>query len=110
MIPAEPRHLAALADAVRGHTPISADSVPDAVRDRAARYLPNIAARLLAAETDLANLRHAVAMHAARADAGEDVTAGDLLAEAARHGLALGEDVAEAAHTLTAMYAAETRW
>ncbi|MGA5084064.1 hypothetical protein [Streptomyces pseudogriseolus] len=110
MIPATPQQLAALADTVRGQVPISADSLPDAVRHRTAVYLPNIAARLLAAETALANLRHAVAMHAAREDAGEDVTAGDLLAEAARHGVALGEDVTAAAQTLTAMYAAETRW
>lgn len=110
MIPATPQQLDALADAVTGHTPISADSIPDAVRYRSAQYLPNLAARLHAAETELAALRRAVAMHAARVDIGEDVTVADLLTDIERQGVSLAEERAAVAEELLAMYAVETRW
>lgn len=110
MIPADPQQLTALADAVRGHLPLGADALADVVRHRRAADIPALAARLHAAELELAALRRAVAMHAARVDIGEDVTVADLLTDIGRQGVSLTEERAEVAEQLLAMYAVETRW
>lgn len=108
---ATPDQLAELGRTAAGRTaPATIEAVIVAVTHRQAHALPAVAARLLAVESDLATLRRTVAMHAARADAGEDPTTADLLTALDRAGVSIRRDVTEAAATLTAMHTAETRW
>lgn len=64
-----------------------------------------VAARLLAVEDELADIRRTVARHVAAADAGDDPTAADLLADLRRAGHPLGEAELDAARALHAAQA-----
>ncbi|MGW2550048.1 hypothetical protein [Streptomyces sp. NPDC001635] len=118
LTPGPPDQLAALDALLRAATPASIVVAVDAAElhketvygrtttEAFGRYcrtaLPMILRRLLAAESDLAAIRGAVARHVAAADLGDDPPAGELLEDLKRRGIDLRVDVTAAAELLEA--------
>ncbi|GAA2439331.1 hypothetical protein [Streptomyces glaucus] len=118
LTPATPEQLAALDAHLRPGLPASIVAVLDTAEVHAealagrhttealGRYcrtaLPMLLRRLLAAESDLATLRAAVAEHVAATDQGDEPTPGELLADLVRRGIDLHADVEAAAAVLEA--------
>ncbi|MFH0246415.1 hypothetical protein ACGRHY_29240 [Streptomyces sp. HK10] len=116
--PAAPDELAAVAAEVGLGEPASPDLVAEVARFHAGmirgggadaalgRYCRGVLApvlrRLVAAESDLAALRWAVARHIAAADQGEDPAPREVLDAAARAGIDLRADIETAAAVLEA--------
>ncbi|MEU1592717.1 hypothetical protein ABZ468_07620 [Streptomyces sp. NPDC005708] len=101
--PGAPASIVVAVDAAQVHQEtVSGRRTSEAFGRYCRTAVPMILRRLLAAESDLAAMRAAVAQHVAAADQGHDPAPAELLEDLRRRGIDLGADVAAAAELLEA--------